>query len=495
MAVSMFALVLIPFVFTLLVLLIVKAPKVGLTLLGLILMAAAGVFGARFINHRGGVGTGAPGAMELVFVVPFMFVLVVLALVKAPKAAPKVIGAVAVMVLVGLMFMIPAARHQHTVQDVRHEQSVDGLRQYQDERLSYDTSVEGLTVVKQTSSISAGDAVFESPAVGEDGSVALDVVDSERPPVASPIWSEGVEDEYEADVYPSRKAAVRALGSKLRGWIKQVIADADELPKIVLFQEEHERSLMWELEGSIEDAFSAARCSIEAGLRNTESDEIGVTLQFDQLTTGPAPWAPERGPHIISGRISSRARYEGRETNVSQSFIEKPWVEDFAQYVGEQPDRQLIVARSRGACTSENEARNQAFRDARGQVAALVAQRHPGRPAATISSTDLLEGGFVVDQFVQSFDGLSGRIWRQAMLIDTSAQKLSRLGSHQAARVRVERITWAGMILSAVGVLLVIIVAYLFLNMATKGYYVWSLRIAGTVLAVAGVISILLVLR
>ena len=81
------------------------------------------------------------------------------------------------------------------------------------------------------------------------------------------------------------------------------------------------------------------------------------------------------------------------------------------------------------------------------------------------------------------------------MLIDTSAQKLNRLGSRMAAQVRVERITWAGMILSAIGVLLVIIVAYVFLNMATKGYYVWSLRIAGMVLAVAGVISILLVLR
>ena len=38
--------------------------------------------------------------------------------------------------------------------------------------------------------------------------------------------------------------------------------------------------------------------------------------------------------------------------------------------------------------------------------------------------------------------------------------------------------------LSAVGVIVLIGVIYFFLNMATMGYYEWSLRIAGVVLAI-----------
>ena len=41
--------------------------------------------------------------------------------------------------------------------------------------------------------------------------------------------------------------------------------------------------------------------------------------------------------------------------------------------------------------------------------------------------------------------------------------------------------------LSAVGVLVLIGVIYFFLNMATMGYYEWSLRIAGVVLAIVAV--------
>ncbi len=80
-------------------------------------------------------------------------------------------------------------------------------------------------------------------------------------------------------------------------------------------------------------------------------------------------------------------------------------------------------------------------------------------------------------------------------LIDASADKLAWLSSRKNAEVHTVRITWARMILSAFGVLVVIVAAYLFLNMATKGYYEWSLRIAGMVLAIAGILSIFLVLR
>ena len=47
------------------------------------------------------------------------------------------------------------------------------------------------------------------------------------------------------------------------------------------------------------------------------------------------------------------------------------------------------------------------------------------------------------------------------------------------------------MLLTVAGLLTLITVVYAFLNAATKGYYVWSLRIAGIVLAAVAIILLL----
>ncbi|MHC4567597.1 MAG: hypothetical protein ACYTE3_17770, partial [Planctomycetota bacterium] len=62
------------------------------------------------------------------------------------------------------------------------------------------------------------------------------------------------------------------------------------------------------------------------------------------------------------------------------------------------------------------------------------------------------------------------------------------LAAHKAVLARTHRLNWARMIGSVAGLLALITVAYVFLNAATKGYYTWSLRIAGVVLAAAVII-------
>lgn len=314
----------------------------------------------------------------------------------------------------------------------------------------------------------------------------------------SPIWSEGVENEYEADVYPSKLAAVRALGARMRGPIQEAAGRIDGAAKIVVFQEENERSLIMEFEKALEEALPEISCSVAAGTRNIDWEEIGVTLRFVGVDIQPAPWDASGNRKVVTGDVLANARNRDWEANVRQNFIEKPWIENYARFVSDGPDRHFLTARSWEACTTENEARQQAIQDACNQLSAIATNRLPvvpGRSPLTINSQDVQEGGFILDQFVQSFNGSAGKIWRQAMLIDTSTDKLAWLSDRKNAEVHVVRITWARMILSAFGVLVVIVAAYLFLNMATKGYYEWSLRIAGMVLAIAGILSIFLVLR
>jgi hypothetical protein len=333
--------------------------------------------------------------------------------------------------------------------------------------------------------------------VHEPSPAATAVVTPSRSPSSasvSPIWSEGVDSEFEADVYPSKKAAVRALGSRLQGWIGQLVEDANQPPRIVLFQEENDRSLLWEFEQAFEKALPGISCTIEAGNRNIGSDEIGVTLHpVDTQIVRPTPWSSDEPPNSVNGRLVANARYGQRETTVAQSFFEKPWVENFAGFINERVDRQFLIARSQDACTSENEAKRQAEEDACAQLLQRVGQVRPvvpGQPAPTVTPTDLVREGFIADRFVQSFDGMAGRVWRQALLINTSPQKLAMLNNRLQAEVQLERVTWARIIASALGVFVVILVAYFFLNMATRGYYDWSLRIAGAVLAIIAVIFI-----
>jgi hypothetical protein len=108
---------------------------------------------------------------------------------------------------------------------------------------------------------------------------------------------------------------------------------------------------------------------------------------------------------------------------------------------------------------------------------------------------DVLNGGFITDRFVQSFDTTTGTVWRQAMLIDVSGQKLWQLANVKVRQTRAVRMGWARMGLSSVGVLVLISVIYFFLNMATRGYYEWSLRIAGVVLAIVAIVSILMIVQ
>ena len=153
------------------------------------------------------------------------------------------------------------------------------------------------------------------------------------------------------------------------------------------------------------------------------------------------------------------------------------------------------MAQSTESCTTQAQANQQALVSAARQLSTLLKQGFggpaPTPSAATVKASDVLRGDVVVDRFVQSFDGTAGRIWRQAFLVDTSKDKLTRLLYTKVVKRRALRCTWARRIASGLGALVLITAVYALLNAATRGYYVWSLRIAGFLLALV-VISLFL---
>jgi len=254
---------------------------------------------------------------------------------------------------------------------------------------------------------------------------------------SAPIWTEGVEDQFEADVYPSRRSAERAIGLRTK-------------------------------------------------------DQAGVKLNTVNIETYPAPWSNEPESRLNSGRVEATVTDNNKQTTISASFVAKPWVENFADFVNRSPKDKWILARSQRSCTSQAEAEQQAMSDACRKIAQLLNQVRRRRSGFTVNPADIRSGGFIADRFVQSFDGSAGRIWRQAILINASQDKLTELASQKMITWRSWRVRWIHECISIVGITLLIFAVYLFLNAATRGYYTWSLRMVAIALVLAGILLVLI---
>jgi hypothetical protein len=158
--------------------------------------------------------------------------------------------------------------------------------------------------------------------------------------------------------------------------------------------------------------------------------------------------------------------------------MQKEWVGNLSRFVNQNEGRNYAVAYSQEAAGSEYEAQMQAMGDALGKLRVRLAVPDGEWGGARLSESDLAEYEIVVDQFSQSFARPYGPIWRHAMLLDVSPEKLEGLREVFEVRQVSARRSVGGQVLSLVGIFVLICAVYLFLNAATRGYYTWALRIA-----------------
>ncbi len=486
---SMIPIIIVPltFLFVLLIILVAKAPKAGACVVGGLVLLAP-IFLWRFAAS-GAFRNDEEVLIPLVVVpVTFLFVLMVILLAKAPKAGAALIVALVIMGLLGLFFVstfhishVPTAQVSLDSQGAR----ATATQQWTEDAATRQAVAQEVDRVIQHYS-------QEPPSAPEVAVVPV----LPKPAAPSPIWADGIEQELKADIYSSKLAAARAAGVQLAKSIPQLAPDANSLPHVIIYQETQEYSLIAELRDAIRRALPDISCDIEAEKKGIQPDDLGVMLAYSpgEWQTQPTPWAKPGETGAVSGQFHVNLSGRKGKIHVPVRFTEKPWVESFASFANARPDQHFIVARSLGTCTSEGEAHQQALDDARARLTEALGRRSR-LPEPAITTTDVLRGGFVVDQFAQSLDGSVGKIWREAMLIDVSGGKLAQLFAQKTNESRHMRESWARMGFSAIGVIVLIGTIYFFLNMATRGYYEWSLRIAGVVLAIVAVISILMVVR
>ncbi len=344
----------------------------------------------------------------------------------------------------------------------------------------------------------------------------------------SAIWHPGVEKEFLADVYPSKRAAVLALGRQVAETvIDSSLADARISREIGLLQGDHDRALLTELARQIErhSTGESVTCRVlqiagsserhlggsewyidgsggerfvggserDAGSDNSVTQlKLWVRLGFDDAQTKRMSWNDDK---VSSGKVWLQVQSPDGISSAKVRFAEKPWVESFPDFLSSNPSRDLALARSSDSCISRQEAHHQAVADAVMRISQMLRSVQNDwsiMPANMgITENDLSSGKFIADTFTQRFSGLAGPIWREAILIDTSQNKLSKLAQQKITVSRAKRLDWAKMAGTLIGMFALICVVYLFLNAATRGYYAWSLRIV--LMAVLG-IAVFLVL-
>ena len=292
---------------------------------------------------------------------------------------------------------------------------------------------------------------------------------------SSPIWSEGIEDQFVADIYPSRVSAVRSVSKRIGEQFRHVMIDSQQPDSIVIVRTLNNSDFIEVLRESILKEYPEIKCRIDTG-PPSQQNEVGILLDLPQTNT---IHLPNRGP-IERGKFRVTISNQVRKTTITVDFVEKRWVENLSYFLNIRPNSQYIVARSSESCLTPGEAEQQAMDDACKQVGiALLSIQNPNK----LESQNIIESGMVIDMFVQSFDGSAGKIWRQAILLDVSPKKLNQLADKIASIAQVGRKRRLSTIGSIAGLFVLITIVYIFLNAATKGYYAWSLRIVGVVLA------------
>ena len=310
------------------------------------------------------------------------------------------------------------------------------------------------------------------------------------------IWLPGIEDEFEANIYSSKLSAVRSLGLHIGKPVRQVFGETSP-SGFILFQGAHDRGLLDEFGRTIAKTFPDANWTIAPETVAVQPDEVGIRIDIVKVQTHPAPWLSGSENEMATGTIQASVLAGDKQASMKAEFVDKPWVDDFSGFLNTRPNSRFIIAKSAESCMTEAEANQQAVQNACTLVADMLGQTSLGISgvpvsfAQAVNSADILDGNFILDRFVQSFEGTAGKIWRQALLVDASAEKLKNLAQRKAIIARARKKSFAGMFFSIIGLIVLITVVYAFLNAATKGYYAWSLRIAGIVFALVVIILLL----
>lgn len=327
-------------------------------------------------------------------------------------------------------------------------------------------------------------------------------------------WLSVVDQEFDADVYPSARMAAKVVGWKIEKVIAKSIEQAVKAgadPNGTSFsivqisgnfgspiggsvRHPETTLILGDLAEVLRKEYKAAEVLVESAEIEKRLDDrtsISIVVDIPTLTKTAAAWDQKKTEFSGSLRASVKSRYG--EFSTTARFVEKPWVNQFSEFLATHPKLQLLQARSYSLATSESAARQQAYREAAKSLLPILRQRLGEYQRAQSrgqliyfheSDEQLINrlvnemnlGNHVADRFAQRLSRSYGDVWRETVLIQINTAKLR---SH-TTQIHASSVARRNQLLSTIGKFVALIVFvcvfYFVLNAATKGYYVWVIR-------------------
>lgn len=308
---------------------------------------------------------------------------------------------------------------------------------------------------------------------------------------------------FETNVYPSMPSAVRGVGARVAGAARSLVGDTD-IPKTVKFVgTDDDRKLLNELANAVKNSLCQRKINwtIESHRRPEQKGELWIECKVIK-PPGVAPRPSSVALNVLQphqGTIELLVSTAGKKTTLNASFVDKPWVDNFTEFINRKPERKnslWFVGRSK-LCATPQEARSQVvtetvdcvfkharpkLRDQLGRRSRFPWHRRDEQWLRNQVRHAVQTGPILADGFTQSFQRDYGMLWRTAVLIDISDYNLQPFVANCRKQLKSELNSWTATALSVAALLAVICIAYAFLNAATRGYYVWALRVAAVVL-------------
>ena len=337
----------------------------------------------------------------------------------------------------------------------------------------------------------------------------------ETPAEVSAAWLPEVDEQFEADVYPSAVVASRALIRDWSGHFEKLQAKGAAKPMFVRLvcgsrnSDIDELLLLEAMDEKVQELFPDASTLVTTAtdLRNDDDlmdNEVSIELNVARSVKlkRPVSTNDESDEEFQFNGILSAA-FSGRDWqfSVSARFIEKPWLTATSEFLSLRHGTSYLVLRSSQLASTRDEASRDVLGIAANRLGDLIDPREDqGFPrAASLMMLEQLEAGkYIADRFVQSLKRPYGHVYREALLIDIGNTNLLdmiqvtvnevRQNTLASQRQRVRQSSgWIGIVV-VIGALTAL---YLLLNWLTKGYYRGPLTVvallagSGTILTVA----------
>ncbi len=346
-------------------------------------------------------------------------------------------------------------------------------------------------------------------------------------PTSQPIGGSGVERRdlaaagFEPDIHASKESAVRAVARLAAQQYKALVTSPDQMPKSM--QIAYSQGLvngesinaggafgdvalreMKEVFGRPVAAFIEGPVKPPVPERATYNDALlYLSLDREPQTTRETEEAG-RVEATMSGPFGRTVQYA--------EYLSKPWQEDFHRWRKRASDSaSWVLGESPDFCVSRQESIDRAIQAAVPGVHLPISKAIGDMPQLAAGwrnnqadlyrwvdsevSRRLKAGDLQTDVFTQEFKRPYGSVWRSAVLVHVPRDTAREILNTYRVQTDARQTTWLHTLLSGAGLLALIVAVYLFLNMATRGYYVWSVRLATVVLAGVGAWCIVMFVR